>query len=390
MNYTDKDYALAAEALANNGVVVIPVFDAETLVEMNTSVWGEMGDFPEYNQAIPAKERKFVLGGFGALGNPSSFHTPSVRDIRKQLSHQVFRPLSREFVSQKGWSKDGMCFEQLFDRICIRSHTQGKPSAEAWHRDVFEPEKTDAETVVHDIGEGEPAPIFGGWLNLNQKGGGDRDQYLLGIKGTHDTPDAVDAVRSGGQFASFSKEAILEQDFAGQLKAQSEIQDAFAPCDKRGRIRVPPGHIIIFQQGLVHSVAGGKQPLQPSLRLFTGFRICAGGKELFPHKMEGMLTGAPMKIPSGQVPPMFSANHYSFFQKAHLPFQGWGEKTFKQGVLFKRKTKADEKEYFTPGSQDDGRANKRRCMTSLKAYGMQDERFIYSEDDIRVMQVQKI
>ena len=100
--------------------------------------------------------------------------------------------------------------------------------------------------------------------------------------------------------------------------------------------------------------------------MFCGYRLAHDSNPLITHDLENM--SVPF-IPSGQIPPMFSQNHYMFFNKFEK-FRLWGENTFNKECLFARKTKEGEQTYYTPGSPtDQGNINKHRTMPSLKDMG---------------------
>jgi len=112
-------------------------------------------EFPEFNEFKDVKDFKFVLGGFGALGNPSSFHHPLIRYIRKLFKYNIAMQLMKEFVHLTKSPLTNV--EMLYDRFCIRHENQGNVSPESWHRD-FNKTKYDCDADI----------TFGGWINLNE------------------------------------------------------------------------------------------------------------------------------------------------------------------------------------------------------------------------------
>jgi hypothetical protein len=73
------------------------------LVSRAASLNAEIESFPEYNIQGPssdtplAQRLPLVQGGFGALGNSSSFHNPFVRRMRADL-HPIALALFRRYV----------------------------------------------------------------------------------------------------------------------------------------------------------------------------------------------------------------------------------------------------------------------------------------------------
>ena len=223
--------------------------------------------------------------------------------------------------------------------------------------------------------------LFGGWTNLDH-----REQRFVGLLGTH-----LGATAQGqAGFATFSKEEIARLRFDERLREQANRQYGHTlRTDVEGCVRIPPGHCILFQQHLIHSVVSGPQPETPALRVFHGLRLTGDTAPLFDIASAVDNGGVP-RIPSGQIPPMFSTNHYQFFA-SHARYQTWAERTFRRACLFARTTKTGTV-YYTPGSQGNRNraANAGRYMPSLAEMGMWDERFAYSEWELRAMQPQRL
>ena len=344
-----------AKALHRDGVAVVPVLNDATKTKWANRIWSAMDEFPEYLHKGRRTQR--VLGGFGALANPSSFHHPTVQALRNRLKDRFSMPLFRTYAAITGRQQSNL--EMLFDRLCVRCHEFGSVGKEAWHRDIYDGAKYGLRTLPPSD------EIFGGWINLS-----DEDQYLVGIIGSHMTDDAFDAQARGGGFAQLTASQIREQRVDARLADQADrsANGGRASTDSRGYVRVPPGSMVIFFQRLLHSVAGGKQPPDPQLRLFLGHRLTDDDAPMFPldHVID---TGAVPRIPSGQNPPMYSNNHYAFFSK-QTRYREWGENTFKRRCLFQRHTPSGTS-YFTPGSARDldPHANRNRYMPTMAAMG---------------------
>lgn len=244
--------------LFRDGVAIVPLFSREQTGAHRRRV--QDLSFPEFVCQGPP----YVMGGFGAYGNPSSFHHPDIRRLRQEAY-----PLMRQFFQQV-FQQEGCFLEQLFDRVCVRRKGTST-SRESWHRDVC-PRITDP-TREH---------VFGGWINLD-----DTPQHFSCSLSTH---------RAGGMGTGFVAQA--------------------AP-DTATRVAIPPGHALVFYQDLLHQVLPKKQR-QDSFRVFQSFRVVVSDtppQPLFPAATLRAWTtdqAVPL-LPSGQHPPMYSSNHSSVF-----------------------------------------------------------------------------
>jgi hypothetical protein len=81
---------------------------AEFLHTLNT--------FPEFN---PQHGKDYVMGGFGALGNPASFHNPFARKLQEWTMVTLIRELFRDFISELP-SPASWKLEKLTDRMMYR------------------------------------------------------------------------------------------------------------------------------------------------------------------------------------------------------------------------------------------------------------------------------
>ena len=340
-----------ARELEKHGAVVLPVFAGESRAAQEARVFEAMDEFPEYKR--PGRKVQRVLGGFGALGNPASFHHPVIQDLRATVKENVSIPLFKAYRRRAG-----LRLEVLFDRICVRCDQFGSVTKEAWHRDIYDGPKYGLRRLP------DRDEIFGGWINLS-----DEDQRFVGILGSHASDAARDAQRRGGGFAQLAPDQVRAEGVERRLAEQANRTFGLLKADGNGHLLVPPGHMLIFFQRLVHSVAGGKQPKEPQLRLFFGHRLTTEETPLFPLDAV-LVNNAVPRIPSGQVPPMYSQNHYAFFSTTPH-YRDWGATTFKPECLFRRQTTSGVA-YSTPGSKDDHdrAANLQRTMPSLSAMGL--------------------
>ena len=125
--------------------------------------------FPEF---VPGTQGPYVLGGFAAYGNPSSFHCPLVKELRratfeKVFESKIFQKYLEEIRPTTHWNYR---LELLFDRMLHRYPGQ-KPSAETAHRDV---------TPNKYLKEEDDDLLFGGWLNLTK-----HEQFFVAKPGSH-------------------------------------------------------------------------------------------------------------------------------------------------------------------------------------------------------------
>ena len=348
-----------ASDLNTFGVAVVRVWTEEQRKVLEAEFFDSMDSYPEY--IAQGREVQRVLGGFGAFGNPSSFHDPTVRqhrvDLTKQLTESVFRPLAGLVFE----GEEGARVEALFDRVCVRYDKFLSPSAESWHRDVCSP-------LPRTLPGGKDDLILGGWSNLSGTA-----QSLVALVGAHD----VDTNMRG--FWLFSKEEMKELDSQLSGQAGRTYGDTIV-CNSRGEILVPPGCAVLFRQTLAHAVKGGRQPSVPSLRVYHGYRITASTTPLI-DQSRAMEEGGVPKLPSWQTPPMFSVNHYSAFASDTKPkWRSWGQQVFRFDILTERTTGKGHV-YYLPTKRD-------RTMPSLRQMGLWEERFQYSEEEKAVMSPQ--
>ena len=394
-------YEPFARDLHELGVTVVPVMDDSSRKHWERELFKAMDEFPEFK--VKGREVQRVLGGFGALGNPSSFHHFVVRQFRRKMKRLFAHPLLREFVKLRFPEHyASIRLEALFDRLCVRKQSFREPTAEQWHRDIYSSEKYNLRLLPSTLptdttrsdGGGASLPslyrllettqdmIFGGWVNMDH-----RTQHFVCLPGTQDS-----SIGSGDGFSTFSAADVKKYRFNEQLAAQANQRIGHSlVCNEDGNVVVPPGHALLFFQRLIHSVKGGPQPETASLRVFHGFRLTCERTSLFDIR-EVVDNGGVPRIPSGQMPPMYSANHYAFFNDPSNPYwREWGHTHFRPECLFQRKRSdaggGGGSYYYTPGSKDDRNkaSNKGRYMPSLSEMGLWNESFRYSADEERAL-----
>ena len=261
------------------GIVTIPVIPAGEIADVRREYRDTRIGFPEYRrqegtELTPnGEDIIYVLGKFAALGNPASFHSPWVRELRLRtyriVREQLLLPLMNSVFA--GSLRNGYT-EMLFDRLMWRYPGQA-PEAESFHRDVI---------PGRFIGNNDE--VFGGWLNLDET-----SQYFSAVPGSH-LGISLKTLQPG--FAKVPRDEIA--------LVKPHVQ----------RFECPPGHVIVFPQYIIHEVLA--IPARNNMaRLFTGWRISDNNVLLHQEKIERMRNQAIMPLPSNQDPPMFSSHHGS-------------------------------------------------------------------------------
>ena len=197
----------------------------------------------------------YVLGAFGALANPSSFHHPDIRFIRRYVYNHVAPQIRKMFPGKK--------IEMLFDRVSVRKSGTTVPG-EKWHRDVCDSKP-----------EGDI--ILGGWINLDHT---DIQEFSC-VPGTHN--DHFDS------------------------KGFCPLKDPKEYKSKKVVYQVKPGEVVLFHQNIVHEIKSKKYK-KDSHKLYIGWRITERSEPLFDHSKVIEEQGIPY-IPSGQLPPMYAKLH---------------------------------------------------------------------------------
>lgn len=252
--------------LITSGACTVPCLSMDDLPDFRSRFLATCKSFPEFDTVPP--NNQFVLGGFSALGNPASFHNPLVRELRQRAM--------RAAVTQV-WSKvmrPDEQLEQIIDRMMLRP-AGVTPTSETWHRD----EAPNAKP--HD-------DVYGGWINLDSE-----PQYLHCVLKSHKEK----ANKKGKGFHTIAKE--LHAGHRSNCRA----------------VQVPPGHLLIFYEHLIHEVVSKKRS-KDSYRLFTGWRVTPlherspllEDQETFENLLT---TQAVMRLKSNQLPPMYATLHWT-------------------------------------------------------------------------------
>ena len=261
--------------LKNNGVIVIPLIQ-DGLDKIRAEFDKALKEFREFDQK--STPDRYVLGGFSALGNPSSFHNLLVRKLRQwsmsSVVSKVWTPYIRNHYDST-WK-----VEQVIDRMLYRP-VGASVSKESWHRD---------EAI--NAPEGIEQEMFGGWINLDQT-----SQYFNCVLGTHTT--------------------VPGQNGFSKIKDDTQIQHYENNCVS---VEIPPGHIIVFFEHIVHEIVS-KKHASPMYRLFVGWRLSTDTNPLFPSDIPSKLYSQDvMKLKSGQIPTMYSKLHWTNWRKKITEF----------------------------------------------------------------------
>ena len=83
---------------------------------------------------------------------------------------------------------------------------------------------------------------------------------------------------------------------------------------KKKKIVIPPGHMIIFNENIIHEVNPHKKNYTMT-RLFTGWRLTNSNIPLIPNIKTLLENQDVIPIKSGQIPTMFSKSHLMFHHK---------------------------------------------------------------------------
>jgi hypothetical protein len=268
----------AAELLTRGVTVVHDVIPEHSLRKVRSAFVKSAYNAPELRGAsdsmvrrvasldptVPAKHKvtgapigSLVGGSFAALGNPSSFHHLTFRKMRAWAAHAALTAVFGAILT----GDPTLAYQCVIDRIMVRMADQS-PTAEGVHRDC-PPDGDDDPMVVG---------TYGGWLALS-------DTKFVCVPATHNEPN------DGKGFAVI-KDADRKADYTRRLQT----------------INVPAGSMVIFDERLVHAVRATKGEV--SLRLFMGHRLVIGDRDLEDSVYHRIKTQAPIKMKSGQEPPM--------------------------------------------------------------------------------------
>ena len=296
---------MKSKELIENGVFTLQVLPTENIPEFREEFIRTLAEeSPEFLPDAPA----YVVGGFGALGNPSSFHHPFFRDLRHRMFQKIlpiFRTYSRLYKKEPIWeleTEEEYHIQLLMDRASWRRPGTSVAN-ESWHRD---------NSLPGLIKNGDQ--IFGMMLNLSE----DPINFSC-VPGTHSTALAWQA----GCFDKISPAEIEEEDYNSRKTIFS----------------LRPGEMIVFFQHIVHEIAKPKGKLKkPEFRLYAGVRLSLGATDFYPkEKLMGWIKAQDVpQIKSGQIPDVYTKMHgvcfkrkpFTVTQGVQLSIEDWLEMTF--------------------------------------------------------------
>lgn len=244
--------------------------------------------FVQYEKTIPEmiapwdESARACIGGFGALGQSSSFHAPFVLELRELVAVVVFQILA-EYEALCLEESEPMHYIALMpDRLSIR-YKGTKTSAESVHRDNCPGLKCFDR-------------VFGSFLNLDLPG--NKPQQFNCINGSHLlSTDELKAMQSRKGFATITDKE--EKKAAKRLMTTHDILS---------------GHLILFHAHMLHEVKA-KTADHTSRRAYNGFQFTTRSKVL--HKRNDVVKDPEqafahqgiLQLPSGQMPPMYAKMH---------------------------------------------------------------------------------
>ena len=279
---------------SGSGVAVIPIkYEGNIENDIQMSI-ARQRDIPDL---LTCKQTGAVGGGFSALGNADSFHDKFPRDIRQLVYNTIIEHLKANRPDLVGNTN----IEYLVDRMLLRPEGVG-PTAENWHRDMT-PMKPNACSNVsrqnrYLTGALESDIIFGGWVNCNLS---EKHRFLC-----------VPGSNSGNSTTTEHSGFVLLND--------SGIQEQKDALDKAACIvEIPPGHLILFEQSLIHAVNPEKAKTT-LYRVFVGFRITDDTEPLVKNIEKVLKEGQVVPIKSGQLPEMFPAMWPLFWKDRLVSF----------------------------------------------------------------------
>lgn len=292
-------YNILGEHLFTEGYVVFPIYTPRQSDSHVSQFLRTEQAFPEYLPGIQRgnKTNPYVLGGFGAYGNPASFHNPFVRGQRAYMCRYIpiFGALLKKADEENRlrFPAPSYSVSLQMDRMCKRPKGTST-TAESYHRDLI-PTGRDGDFTI------------GGWIQFS-KG----SSFFSCVPRTH----------------RFSVEKSTKG-FATQKNKKCTTT-----------IEVPQGHVLLFLQNMGHCVHATKQK-QDSIRLFVNFLLTPHRTPIFDYKDVILDQGVP-RLPSNQKIPMYGANHASFWlDRLTIP---WSSRNFPPALLT-LKHKADGTPY---------------------------------------------
>lgn len=380
-----KDLALCENpTLEYDGVEMVDVLTTRAERQRFVALFKEEETLaPEFVYG-PKRSALQTLGGFAALGYPSSFHSVFARSVRAKAWKKLRKSNALKCFLESQFGADvakTYKVELMFDRAMHRRLGQ-EAGYESPHRDVCPLETLEGNAT--DI-------LLGGWVNVS-----DESQYFVGLPGSHKA--FASSYAAAEHFAKLKKKGFTKID------TDKDDDGNFTPeyqayLDGRRLFEVGPGQMIVFPQYLLHEVSklcGPKR--QEQFRLFTCWRLTQADAVLKKDVKPLVISECRVpEIPSDQTPPMFSPNHSSAFLHRRTTYDAVKNKTTAKGVFtpLEGEDPISLMEWWhgtlhpniieaVEGRYKDSKTPKDR-LSSLRAYGLMGERYAYSEDDKALM-----
>ena len=264
---------------------------------------------PEMQADWYEKGEQAHLGGASFLGQPSTFHTPIVREIRALVAKRH----AKIAMDERWFDADTLAVVHA-DRLAFRRGRTApkefwqKPSGESYHQDVS-PHRDSPE-----------ARVLGGWIALDSA-----PQTFRCVPGTAFSPtpellaeqkqwlrDRGKRMRDAGGFALFEL-----------TPREKELVRRYTV-----NVVIPPYSIVVFDERIFHEVVGGLRPTD-LLRQFVSMQYnvrpdYADVSPLVRSQVQAARTQTVPMIKSGQFPDMMSSNHTSF-GKLIARVQAWSD-----------------------------------------------------------------
>lgn len=342
-----------------NGVAAVACILPKELAGMRGMIDDMQRKCPELHDDVENRDSlSLVAGGFGAWAHPSSFHSQFPRELRKRYL-QTMRP---KFLALSKHTNVNFNVELLFDRVMLRRAGQ-KPMSESFHRDVYDGRSGSTKLSLKDR-------IYGGWVNLDST-----EQIFNCVPGSH-KDYTLHQLSHSSQHTGFA--TIPKTETAGYYNRTKSIT-------------IPPGHLIIFEQNIIHEVVA-KAKTSDSYRQFLGARLTTSTAPLFDLATVFEDFAVP-RLPSGQQVPMYSANHQScWIEKAFYirPGQrvdgivGWSKQFQPKALVTKtRKSGANQGQPYTVVE---------RYFPSLRAMGLVEASRVapYTQEERELYQPQPL
>jgi hypothetical protein len=284
-------------SLKVDGVVVVPCLTGEVQA-LKDEFLHVMRTLPELRDDVAEPARVPAFGGFGALGLPSSFHHPFVRQLRRTV-YDAMRPFFEALIE----TLPGHKLEQLVDRVQLRQPGT-TPTAESFHRDL--------SVYGPGCSAADGDHFFGGWVNLDTA-----PQAFSCVTGSH-----APGENSGSGFSPIT----CKDDLAAYKAARTVIT-------------IPAGHLIIFYSNIVHEVLPRKRPYV-SARMYCGWRLTKGDAPLYDDFLARMVRQDVLALPSRQEPPMHARLHWTNWL---TELQQWSTTHIKDEFLVTREVRSGKR-----------------------------------------------